>query len=225
MTLGELITALEAADAEQIIPNGFDTPHSYRGYYNELAFEPATDITVAEMLEAARSALGETYEGWKGGQYKMTAHTDCWLAEEGCLGETIGPLLLKLMLAFPTSKPDMSRVEAAARRALDSLGGLILNTPDPGVEALGAQFELRQALLDAIPEIPTTRTWTIEARRRNARGDIWTRWNAPYDELSEDAHKDYAETVAEWGHQRAFRIVCATTTHVIEAQHEPDEEV
>ena len=119
---------------------------------------------------------------------------------------------------------DATRLEAAARRALDALGDLILNSPDPGTEALGAQFELRQALLDAIPEIPTTRTWTIQARRRYDSGDIWTRWSAPYEELSEDAHKDYAETVAEWGHQRAFRVVCATTTRVIEAQHEPDDD-
>ncbi|MET8080064.1 hypothetical protein [Streptomyces sp. NPDC005303] len=117
---------------------------------------------------------------------------------------------------------DTARLEAAARRALDALGDLILNSPDPGTEALGAQYELRQTLLGVIPEIPTTRTWTIEARRRYDRGDVWTRWSAPYDELSGDAHKDYAETVAEWGHKQAFRIVCATTTHVIEAQHTPD---
>lgn len=131
---------------------------------------------------------------------------------------------VELRQVASTGPVSTNRLEAAAQRALDSLGDLILNTPNPGVEALGAQFELRQALLDAIPEIPTTRTWTIEARRQHNSGNIWTRWNAPYDELSEDAHKDYAGTVAEWGHKRAFRIVCATTTHVIEAQHEPNEE-
>lgn len=99
MTLDELITALEAADPALVLPDGFDNPHSYRGYYDELAFEPASDISVGDMLAIARSAKGEWYQGWKGGEYKMTGWTDCWLAMEGCLGEGIGPVLLRLMLA------------------------------------------------------------------------------------------------------------------------------
>jgi hypothetical protein len=99
MTLEELITALEAADPALVLPDGFDNPHSYRGYYDDLAFEPATDITVADMLAAARPALGTTYQGWKGGDFTMRGYTDCWLAEEGREGETIGLVLLRLMLA------------------------------------------------------------------------------------------------------------------------------
>lgn len=99
MTLEELITALEAADPNLVLPDGFTHPHSYRGDYMDLAFEPASNVTVAAMLTDARSALGTTYQGWKGGDYEMTEYTDCWLASEGGLGETIGPLLLRLMLA------------------------------------------------------------------------------------------------------------------------------
>ena len=69
-----------------------------------------------------------------------------------------------------------ARLEAAARRALDSLAALILDNPDPGIEALGAQYELRQALLGAVPEIPTTRVWTIETTRH---GQVWAHWSAP----------------------------------------------
>lgn len=99
MTLDELITALESADPTLIVPNGFTHPHSYRGYYDELAFEPASNVTVAAMLADARSALGTTYQGYKGGDYQMLGWTDCWLAEEGHAGgETLGPLLVKLML-------------------------------------------------------------------------------------------------------------------------------
>lgn len=98
MLLNELIKTLEAADQTLVLPDGFDSPHSYRGYYAELAFEPAHNITVGDMLAAARDALGSTYQGYKGGDYKMTAYTDCWLAEYSCMGETIGPLLLRLML-------------------------------------------------------------------------------------------------------------------------------
>jgi hypothetical protein len=46
---------------------------------------------------------------------------------------------------------DAARIEAAARRALDALNDLIANTTDPGVEALGARFELSQALIGAQP--------------------------------------------------------------------------
>uniref|UniRef100_UPI003F496201 hypothetical protein n=1 Tax=Streptomyces sp. CA-141956 TaxID=3240051 RepID=UPI003F496201 len=98
MTLEELITALETADPTLVLPHGFTNPHSYRGFYEDLAFEPATDVRVTDMLADARDALGETFEGWKGGEYKMRRGTDCWLAHEGMLGETLGPLLIRLML-------------------------------------------------------------------------------------------------------------------------------
>jgi hypothetical protein len=103
VTLAELIAALEAEDPRKVLPRGFNNPHSYRGYYDELAFEPATNVTVAAMLHDARSALGATYQGYKGGDYEMSDYTDCWLAFEGsAAGETIGPLLLELMLANGT---------------------------------------------------------------------------------------------------------------------------
>lgn len=103
MTLAELITALEAADPDRVVRHGFTNPHSYRGYYHELAFEPAANVTVADMLADARSALGSTYEGYKGGDFTMGEHTDCWLSMEGCAsGDTISALLLELMLAEPS---------------------------------------------------------------------------------------------------------------------------
>jgi hypothetical protein len=43
----------------------------------------------------------------------------------------------------------MTRLHEAARRALDSLNDLIANTTDPGVEALGARYELATALTAA----------------------------------------------------------------------------
>jgi hypothetical protein len=83
VTLAELIARLEAANPQQVVTRGFDSPHSYRGDYMDLAFEPATDITVGDMLDAARSALGETFTGYKGGDFTMDGYTDCWLAEYG----------------------------------------------------------------------------------------------------------------------------------------------
>ena len=98
MTLDQLIAALEAAPLYLRVPLGFSSPHSYRGYYTDLAFEPQEDTTVGQMLVCAKSALGQTYHGWKGGEYTMEEHTDVWLAEYGCSGETIGPVLLGYML-------------------------------------------------------------------------------------------------------------------------------
>lgn len=99
MTLGELIKILESAPQSRRLALGFDHPHSYRGYYEQLAFEPARDITVERMLTCARAALHQTFCGWKGGDYRMDEHTDVWLACEGSTGETIGPNFLQLMLA------------------------------------------------------------------------------------------------------------------------------
>jgi hypothetical protein len=100
MTLDELITALEAEDPDRILPLGFTHPHSYRGEYTELAFEPIANVTIGAMLADARSAKGSTYQGHKGGDYTMDGYTDCWLAEDGHGGgETIGPILLAHMLA------------------------------------------------------------------------------------------------------------------------------
>lgn len=99
MTLGELISALAAEDPGMVLPLGFTHPHSYRWDYSELAFEPTANVTVGETLTAARSALGATFQGWKGGEYTMGPYTGCHLAEKGDVGEELGPILLTLLLA------------------------------------------------------------------------------------------------------------------------------
>lgn len=99
MSLEELIAALEKEPSERVLKLGFRDPYSYRGIYSEVAFEPAENISVGEMLEAAKSALGTTYTGWKGGEFTMYGYVDCYLAFEGeSSGETIGPTLLRLLL-------------------------------------------------------------------------------------------------------------------------------
>lgn len=98
MSLGELIAALSRLDPELVVPFGFGNPHSYRGYYDELAFEPRENVKVGDMLADARSALGATFQGYKGGDFTMTEYTPCWLAEWGSTGETLGPVFLGLIL-------------------------------------------------------------------------------------------------------------------------------
>lgn len=112
MTLSELIGALEAEDPDLLLPLGFSNPHSYRGIYEDLAFEPVADVTIGQMLADARSALDATYEAWKGGEYTMREYADCWLAEEGRGGgETIGPFILALLIvAAQADEPTKARL-------------------------------------------------------------------------------------------------------------------
>jgi hypothetical protein len=99
MNLGDLIAALEAADPSHIAEYGFGRPRSYRGYYEELAFEPTRNVTVGMMLEYAKSALGQTFEGYKGGSYTMSEYTPCWIASYGDSynADSIGPTLISYL--------------------------------------------------------------------------------------------------------------------------------
>jgi hypothetical protein len=99
--LGTIIAFLKDAaekNPDRVIKKGFANPYSYRGYYEQLAFEPVSDIKVSDMLKAAESAVDTTYTGYKGGEYTMSDYTKCWIAFYGCEGETIGMLLLELLL-------------------------------------------------------------------------------------------------------------------------------
>lgn len=98
MILRELIEYLEKEDQNKIVTMGFSNPHSYRGIYRELAFEPTINIAVSDMLKAAKSAMGETYTGYKGGDFTMNEYTNVHLAEYGNCGEEIGYILLNYML-------------------------------------------------------------------------------------------------------------------------------
>lgn len=110
MTLDELIARLERADPEKVLPIGFHNPHSYRGDYSQLAFEPAANVKVADMLSDARRALGATYEGWKGGDYKMDGYVDVHLNYEGDSGDgELTTLLLEYMLGETPELPKERR--------------------------------------------------------------------------------------------------------------------
>lgn len=104
MMLKQLIENLEQLDPNLVVPNGFGNPHSYRGYYEDLAFEPMENVTVGQMLADAKESLGKTFTGYKGGEFKMGEYTDVFLAEHGYCGEELGLQLLKYMLAEATNK-------------------------------------------------------------------------------------------------------------------------
>lgn len=102
-TLGELIDALEAtyktplpeyfadkADKERnvyidwcdLCPGSF---HSYRGYYDHLAFDFNVQGTkkVKDFLAECREAEGDHFSGYKGGDYKMDRKTPVWVSQWG----------------------------------------------------------------------------------------------------------------------------------------------
>lgn len=101
--LADLIVRLEReheAHPGKRVRTGFHRPQSYRGYYNDLAFEVTHDVLVKDMLDTARQALGETFQGWKGGDYTMSEYTQVWLIPEpGDCGESLGAILLEHLLA------------------------------------------------------------------------------------------------------------------------------
>lgn len=64
-------------------------PHSYRGYHEDLAFEPSADtLTAGEFLVLIGSALGPM-DGYKGGEYNVNMRTTVWVAEHSNLGARI----------------------------------------------------------------------------------------------------------------------------------------
>jgi hypothetical protein len=99
VNLGLLIAVLGEYDKARRVQNGFGNPHSYRGYYDELAFEPQENVTVGEMLAACHEADGTTYQGWKGGDYTMGSYSNVYIAHEGSTGDELSERLLRYMLA------------------------------------------------------------------------------------------------------------------------------
>jgi len=92
MTLGKFISALSEMPQDAPIDVGCDLD-SYRGYYSDLAIEPpqedAPKPTVADVLAMCREAMGQVFQGYKGGDYMMGANTPLWIAEYGCCGRKL----------------------------------------------------------------------------------------------------------------------------------------
>ena len=97
LTLGDMIRLLDRVekpettvrfDFGRLKPRELD---SYRGYYDQLAlgwWESEKDVTVAELLVECRKAVGNTFDGYKGGEYKMTLSTPLWVANYGDCHDT-----------------------------------------------------------------------------------------------------------------------------------------
>lgn len=86
MTLGQIIEALEKMPGDAKVAN-IHGAQSYRGYYDDLAFEQGEGTRpAADLLAECKSAMGKVFEGYKGGRYVMGGLTPVWIADYGCSG-------------------------------------------------------------------------------------------------------------------------------------------
>ena len=92
MRLGELIKALEEQPPKAALRFDFcdQTPGhlaSYRGYYSDLSLVPSDEpnfaLTVEDFLPRLKAAIGDTFTGYKGGEYRMDENTLLWVAHYG----------------------------------------------------------------------------------------------------------------------------------------------
>lgn len=91
-TLGDLIDELEKYPRDwevliepfHLVPTRFC---SYRGYYYDLCLQYKTrdevigHVTVGELLDEAKSADGDTFYGYKGGEFLMNRKTPIWVSD------------------------------------------------------------------------------------------------------------------------------------------------
>jgi hypothetical protein len=108
MTLGKLIKWLKQQDHDAIVKDGFGFPHSDRGSYDELAFDPLPEAKIGDMLRHAKSALGATFTGWKGGKYTMNEHTPVYIGKFGDCGEEITGIHFKYWLLTAKIENDVN---------------------------------------------------------------------------------------------------------------------
>lgn len=98
-SLGAVIDALRAADPDSEVQFDFcylspTGVASYRGYYDHLALgweqseEPPYWPKASDLLARLEAAIGHTFEGWKGGHYRMSRDTPLWVANRGETGGT-----------------------------------------------------------------------------------------------------------------------------------------
>lgn len=86
MTLGQLISRLQDMPLDAVVANLQD-PHSYRGYYTDLAFKLTNGVRrPISLLADCQAAMGKVFTGYKGGEFVMGENTPLWIADYGCCG-------------------------------------------------------------------------------------------------------------------------------------------
>ena len=98
LTLGGLIAVLKAMPTGSRVAN-LVRPHSYRGYYTDLAFMQEEGTRSCESLfSECTAAMGQVFEGYKGGDFVMGALTPLWVSDYGRASGT------RLMAVYPDGR-------------------------------------------------------------------------------------------------------------------------
>lgn len=85
LTLGKLCKRLRSLPPDTVVKMSA-IAYSHRGYHSDIAFEPGTS-QAGELLDYIEDeVIGETFCGYKGGDFTMDAHTPVWVAEYGGTG-------------------------------------------------------------------------------------------------------------------------------------------
>lgn len=66
-----------------VVLNASSTVTSYRGYYNQLAIAPGDGVSVRNLIRVLKGAIGEQFDGYKGGAWTMEPDTNVWLSPYG----------------------------------------------------------------------------------------------------------------------------------------------
>ena len=141
MKLKELIEYLEKKDSDTVVPMGFYQSHSYAGDYRCLAFIPKKDMTVGEMLEWTKCAIGIIYQ-WRGGEYKMVDSADVYIVGEcGEIGEKISTILLDYMTGVYEGE-ECKSLRGVISKSTDEIAGLIADRDHVRTDLASADDEL-----------------------------------------------------------------------------------
>lgn len=91
MSLGDLIDFLNGVKSSDVpVVLDYNTnlsvsgPHSYRGYYSDLAIEPTENVvTVRELHQQLDEILDTEMTGYKGGEFLMDSTVPVWISSYG----------------------------------------------------------------------------------------------------------------------------------------------
>lgn len=88
MNLGTLENIFSKLDNDDFVfVSSFGEPMSYRGSYDEVAFEPSYKQKLSDIKKYINKAMTEQFVGYKGGEYSYDSLTTSHIASYGNYSE------------------------------------------------------------------------------------------------------------------------------------------